>query len=581
VGKVAVLAPAVQGQIAAGEVIERPASVVKELVENALDAGARHVEVELAGGGLERISVRDDGEGMAADDAVLAFSRHATSKLTAIEELETVGTLGFRGEALPSIAAVGQVRVVTRRAADAGGVAVEASGEGARHAGAAGSAPGTQVEVRELFASTPARRKFLRTPATEVGHVVDVLTRLAVGEPEVGFRLVHDGREVLAFPPVRDLHQRLAQVLGRERAAAMVPVEAAASGYAVRGYLASPREHLGNARLLWTYIETGAGERMARRWVRDRLLLRAVLDGYESLLLRGRYPIVMLFLRVPPGEIDVNVHPAKLEVRFRRAPLVHQLIVPALRSRLTAALAPGLPERTAEASPGYTPRAADASDPPALPLERGPQGARALETPGLFAAAPGGFASLRFIGQIFAGYLLCEGEGRVVLIDQHAAHERVVFERLRAERRKGGVARDALLVPETVELAPAEAALLAEHGDALTAAGLEGEPFGPRTYLLRTVPRLLRGRDAGALLRAIAAELSEEGASTAAERAADAALATIACHSVVRVGQRLDAAEVQALLSSMDGVEISAHCPHGRPVAAEIGRAQVEALFSR
>jgi DNA mismatch repair protein MutL len=268
----------------------------------------------------------------------------------------------------------------------------------------------------------------------------------------------------------------------------------------------------------------------------------------------------------------VNVHPAKLEVRFRRPAAVHQLIAPALRARLATALAPiprlpiPTPAGAAEGTPTYTPRAPDPA---------------AGAAPGLWAPAPRGFASLRFIGQIFDGYLLCEGEGRVVLIDQHAAHERVVFERLRAEQRAGGIARDALLVPETIELPAAEAAALAEHAGALATAGLEGEPFGEGTFLLRTTPRLLRGRDVGALVRAIAAELVEEGTSAAGERAAEAALATVACHSVVRVGQRLDAVEVQALLASMDGVEVSAHCPHGRPVAAELGRTQVEGFFRR
>ena len=568
-GKIAVLPTEVQGQIAAGEVVERPASVVKELVENALDAGARHVDVRLAGGGLDLIAVRDDGEGMSADDAVLAFARHATSKLARAEDLPEVTTLGFRGEALPSIAAVGRVRMVTRRAGEAGAVAVEADVAGARGAGAAGAPPGTTLEVRDLFADTPARRKFLRTAATEVGHVVDALTRLAVASPAVGFRLEHDGREILALPPVREPRQRLVQVLGRERAAELVPVEAASGGYAVHGFLAPPRTTVASARLVWTYVAIGRPG--AGRWIRDRLLLRAVLDGYESLLLRGRYPIAVLFLGVPPGEVDVNVHPAKLEVRFRRPAAVHQLVVPAIRARLTAALAPApAPAQAwtvAEAPPAYGAHVAA----PTAPVEQ----------PGLWAAAARGFASLRFIGQIFDGYLLCEGDGRVVLIDQHAAHERVVFERLRAEQRAGGVARDPLLVPETIELPAADAAALAEHADVLARAGLEGEPFGERTFLVRTVPRLVRGRDVGALVRALASDLAEDGATGAAERATDAALATIACHSVVRVGQRLDAAEVHALLSAMDGVEISAHCPHGRPVAAELGRAQLEALFRR
>ncbi len=571
--KIAILPPAVQGQIAAGEVIERPASVVKELVENALDAGARHVDVRLAAGGLELIAVRDDGEGMAPDDALVAFARHATSKLTRAEDLATVATLGFRGEALPSIAAVGRVRLVTRRGADASGVAVEADAGGARPAGAAGAAPGTNVEVRDLFAETPARRKFLRAAGTEVGHVVDTLTRIAVATPGVGFRLEHDGREVLGLPPVGEPRQRLVQVLGRTRAAALTPVDATAGGWVLAGFLAPPSETVSSARLVWTYVRVGGhGE---ARWVRDRLLLRAVLDGYESLLLRGRYPIAVLFVGVPPGEVDVNVHPAKLEVRFRRPQAVHQLIAPAVRGRLATALAPAptvplaRPAGVGEGAPAYV--AAGPSPEPA-----------AAHQPGLlWAPAPQGFASLRFVGQIFDGYLLCEGEGRVVLIDQHAAHERVVFERLRAERRAGAIARDPLLVPETIELSAAEAAVLAEHADALAMAGLEGEPFGDRTFLLRTTPRLLRGRDAGALLRAIAAELLEDGASAAGERAADAALATIACHGVVRVGQRLDRAEVDALLASMDGVEVSAHCPHGRPVATELGRAQIEAFFRR
>jgi DNA mismatch repair protein MutL len=321
---------------------------------------------------------------------------------------------------------------------------------------------------------------------------------------------------------------------------------------------------------VWTYVGIGAS---ARRWVRDRLLLRAVLDGYESLLLRGRYPVAVLFLAVPPGEVDVNVHPGKLEVRFRRPASVHQLIVPALRSRLAAALAPApaAPPGVAEDAPAYAeqpPSSAGAE--PGTPT----QGA-------LWAPAPEGFTTLRFVGQLFDGYLLCEGAGRVVLIDQHAAHERVAFERLRAEVRTGGVARDALLVPETIEVGAGELVALGDHAAALAAAGLEGEPFGERTFLLRTVPRLLRGRDLGALLRAVAAELLEEGASAAAERALDAALATIACHAVVRVGQRLEAAEVRALLDAMDGVEIAAHCPHGRPVAAELSRGQLEAMFRR
>jgi DNA mismatch repair protein MutL len=498
---------------------------------------------------------------------------------TGLEDLDGVGTLGFRGEALPSIASVATVRLTTRRRDDAGAAVVEADARGARAGGVAGAPVGTTVDIRDLFADVPARRKFLRTAATEVGHVAETLTRLAAAAPGVGFRLEHAGREVLALPPVRDLGTRLALVLDRGRHAALVPVAAEIGGYSLTGFLGRPSETLASARLIWTYLRLGTrvDGPVAGRWVRDRLLLRAVLDGYASLVMRGRYPLAVLFLGVPAGEVDVNVHPAKLEVRFRRPSAIHTLVVPAIRRRLVEGLAPtvGAPAEVREAPPPYVffaPVRDD--DAPAAVRPEPASGA-------LWAAAPRGFGQLRFIGQLFDGYLLCEGEGRVVLLDQHAAHERVVFERLRAEARASGVARDRLLVPETVTLPPAHVATLAEHGPTLEAAGLEGEAFGDDTWLLRTVPRLVRGRDVGELLRTLATDLAEDGASAAAERARDATLARIACHSVVRVGQRLDAAEVRALLEAMDGVEVVAHCPHGRPVAAELTRAQLEALFRR
>src|SRR6185436_18898014 len=367
VRRIAVLPPDVQGQIAAGEVVERPASVVKELVENALDAGARHVEVRLAGGGVERITVVDDGAGMAPEDAVLAFARHATSKLTDLADLAAVGTLGFRGEALPSIAAAGAVRIVTRRADDAVGSAVEADAHGARAAGPAARAPGTTVDVHELFATTPARRKFLRTPATEVGHVVDCLTRLAVAAPETGFRLLSERGELFAYPPVQDVRQRLAQVLGTERARHFVEVAANQGGVTITGLLGPPRESIASARLLWTYVGFRNGEPGAVRCVRDRVLTHAILDGYESLVVRGRYPAAVLMVRVAPGELDVNVHPAKLEIRFQRSAAVHQLVAGVIRARLRAVLAPPASSGDGVATPGLGPGDASALGEPTVP----------------------------------------------------------------------------------------------------------------------------------------------------------------------------------------------------------------------
>jgi DNA mismatch repair protein MutL len=585
--RIAVLPPEVQGQIAAGEVVERPASVVKELVENALDAGARHVEVRLAGGGVDGITVVDDGCGMTADDAVLAFARHATSKLTAIDDLARVGTLGFRGEALPSVAAAGRVRVVTRRAEDAVAAAVQADVHGARAAGPAPGAPGTTVAVTDLFAATPARRKFLRAPATEVGHVAETLTRLAIAHPAVGFRLLVDGREHAAHPPVRDVRQRLGQVLGTARAEAFVETTATHGAVEVTGLLGPPRDSVASARQLWTYVGfrgVGAG---AVRWVRDRILTHAVLDGYESLVVKGRYPAAVLFVRVAPGEMDVNVHPAKLEVRFRQSSAVHQAVAAAVRTRLRAALAPRsiavvseAAAVVAEASSRYA--AGSGAEPapegvPALPLP----GAVGPEQAPLWQPAARGFRPLRFVGQLFEGYLLCEREGQALLIDQHAAHERVLYERLQAEQAARGVEADPLLVPETIAVSATECAALAEHADVLRAAGLDGEPFGQGTYLLRAMPRCLRDRDVGVLVRALAAELAAGGASDAARRAVDRVLATVACHAAVRVGQRLGESQVAALLSAMDGVPVNAHCPHGRPVAVELRRSAIEALFQR
>jgi DNA mismatch repair protein MutL len=560
---------------------------VRELVENAIDAGARQVEVALEGGGVSRIVVSDDGCGMSADDAVLAFARHATSKLARVEDLLDVGTFGFRGEALPSIAAAGRVRLTTRSAEGEGAAVVGAEQTHARLVGPASRAPGTTVEVADLFSATPARRKFLRQPATEVGHTADVLTRLAVACPHVGLRLLHDGREILAFPAVRSLGQRLVQVLGATRAAALVAVAGEGGDVAVTGYAGPPRDHLSSARLVWTYAVVG-DDGARPRWIRDRLLLRAVLDGYESLLMRGRYPLAFLVLRFAPGAIDVNVHPAKLEVRFRDAQAVHRVVTTALRARLRAALQPSAaPAADAGAGPAADGAAASgprvvpplAIAPPAGRPGSGPE--RVFDQRTLWQAAPRGFRDVRFVAQVFDGYLLCDGGDHLLLVDQHAAHERVLYERLQREAESAVVARDALLVPEVVPLGRTEVALLGEHAATLDAVGLEGEAFGDDAFLLRTLPRAARGRDVGPLLRAVAAELAEDGVTTAVARARDVLLATLACHAATRVGDRLAATEAQALLAAMDGVPVNAHCPHGRPVAVPLRRPQVEALFGR
>ena len=584
--RIAILPLEVQGQIAAGEVIERPGSVVKELAENALDAGARNVEVRLAGGGIEAITVVDDGAGMSADDAVLAFARHATSKLTDVGDLAGVSTLGFRGEALPSIAAAGRVRLVTRRAGDAAASAVDADGTGARAGGPAPGAPGTTVEV-PIFRPTPPGE-------SSSGHA----DRRSVASSTSPTALSHARRrpacraraEIRASAGAR-LRQRVARV-GVERARRFID--------ASRDRSTSVHDSFGRSKRALRARVCGRSRAStapgAVRWVRDRVLTHAALDGYESFVVKGRYPAVVLAVRVAPGEMDVNVHPAKLEVRFQRSSAVHQLIAGAIRSTLRSALGSAAASAVADGASVAAERTetthgatlvdgppvdlgdADcASGPPRLPLGAAPAGAQAA----FWQPAAAGFRPLRFVGQLFDGYLLCERDGHALLIDQHAAHERVLYERLRASHEARGVEADALLVPETVALSATESAVLAEHADVLRAAGLEGEPFGDGTYLLRTMPRLLRDRDAGVLVRALAEELATRGASEAARRAVDRVLATVACHAAVRVGQRLERTQVDALLASMDGVPVNAHCPHGRPVAVELRRSAVEALFQR
>ncbi len=607
-GRIAVLPVALANQIAAGEVIERPASVVKELVENALDAGARRIVVAVRDGGCALIRVRDDGEGMAREDAVLAFARHATSKIRVSEDLIAIETLGFRGEALASIAAAADVELLTRRADEEVGTRVTARGGVVVDVGDAGSAPGTLVEVREIFAALPARRKFLRRPATEFGHIAEVLSRLALGVPLVGFTLEHDGRRVLDLPPVGNALERVVQVVGREVAQGMTALEVDGSIARLRAHLGRPENSLSTARLVLTYVNG--------RVVRDRVLTRAVLDGYETLLMRGRYPICVVFLQIAPGEVDVNVHPAKAEVRFRDAGAMHRIIARGIATRLREAMAgqaprgpgdraathstlprsewrrsgPGRSWMGGGESPAVLGRAHEAASPystsvppisPAVVAESAPSPAGADEIGGPAVPAAGGFASLRFLAQVLDGYLVCVGPDGLVIIDQHAAHERVRFERLRAQTDAGAVPAQRLLVPDTLQLGLRDVQALVEAAPLLERLGFEGEAFGGGTYVLRAVPTLLADTDCPAVLRDLAADLAEIGASRAGDEAMDGILARVACHSAVRVGRRLERAEVEALLRAMDEVDRSSYCPHGRPAFLALERGTLERMFKR
>ena len=571
-------------QIAAGEVVERPASVVKELVENSLDAGATQIRVAIRGGGLDEIAVQDDGCGMARGDAERAFLRHATSKIREARDLERIGTLGFRGEALPSIASVARVRMCTRRQGEALGTELVGEGAGIARVGAVACAEGTSLEVAELFGQVPARRKFLKSAATEASHVARWLERMALVRPDVRFELERDGKRAFLFLPTADPRERVIAVLSPNPGAALLPLDAAQPGLAVRGFASPTHVFRAGPSDLHLYVNG--------RPVRDRLLQFAVRDAYRDALPPGRYPVAVVFLQVDPELVDVNVHPAKWEVRFRDPRAVSDL----LRRAIGAAVRGG--SRTAPApSPVFAsaPRTAapDAAD---FPLARGfVGGGLAAEQPSEpYAAAPAPFAfsKLRYLGQALGLYLVLEHERGLVLLDQHAAHERVLFEQLRRALLEGTLARQELLLPLELELARADAETLAAHAELLARAGIELELGAPKlaggvAARLRALPALVAER-AGTrwdeLLRETAAllrEPSEGEAREGLERALHDLLATAACHAAVRKGDRLDPRAVAALLAALDEEIWFANCPHGRPLALSLGEDELERRFLR
>ena len=590
-----VLSEETVNRIAAGEVVERPASVVKELVENALDAGARQVSVELAGGGRDLVLVVDDGCGIAAEELPLAVQRHATSKL-ADEALVRITTLGFRGEALPSIGAVARLTLTSRPPGAESAFTLVVEGgriDGPRPA--AGPA-GTRVEVRDLFRRTPARLKFLKSERAELGAALAAVERLALARPEIGFKLVADGRRLLDLAPgagdraARTLARALA-LLGRELEGDLVELEAERDGVRLLGLVGLPTASRG---------DPGAQHLVVNgRPVADRLLKGALKAAYGDLLAAGRHPVAALFLELAPERVDVNVHPAKSEVRFAEPGTVRGLVIGALRRALAehghrsagrlkgAALGAFRPGGTVAAggptrlpAPAPAPGLAEAAAAFQAPLAElppaGPPGADPAAEPAA-EAHPLGAAR----AQLHDSYILAQTRDGLVIVDQHAAHERIVLERLKAQLAATGVARQALLLPEVVEIGPAEHAALLERAPELVRLGLVVEPFGPAAVLVREVPALLGEAPPRELVRALARELAALGTDTTLEAAIGRVAATVACHGSVRAGRRLSLAEMDALLRLMERTPNSGQCNHGRPTWIALGLADIERLFGR
>ncbi len=572
-------------RIAAGEVVERPAAAVKELVENALDAGAGRIAVALEEGGIGRILVEDDGIGMSAADLDLAVERHATSKLPEEATLFRIATLGFRGEALPSIGAVARLTLTSREAA---GAAHAITVEGGRKSAVlpAAGAPGTRVEVRDLFFATPARRAFLKTARSEAEAAVEAVRRLALAWPEVAFRVELDGRLALGLP-AQDRAARIAALLGAEFAAAALPVAAERGALSLSGLAAAPTHTRATAEHQHLVVN--------RRPVRDPQLRAALRVAYRELIPRGRHPAAALFLEIPAGQVDVNVHPMKTELRFREAEAVRGLLISALRRALAVgagvapgggALPPAMPGFAEAAAPpplvGWTPPRPAGLPAPRLPLGFAAPAAVPEPEPADFAEGPLG----RPLAQLLATYILAEApDGALVLVDQHAAHERLTHEALKAQLAEGQVRAQPLLLPAVVERPAPEIARLLDAAADLARLGLEIEGFGPGAVLVRAMPALLGNPDPAPLLADLAEELAAsgpaEGGLLALADRLDAAIARLACHGSIRAGRRLTGAEMTALLRRMEATPRAATCSHGRPTFIRLGEAELEKLFGR
>jgi DNA mismatch repair protein MutL len=576
-------------QIAAGEVVERPASIVKELVENALDAGATRIDVDLEQGGVGLVRVSDDGSGMDADDARLSIERHATSKIQSKEDLFRLRSYGFRGEALPSIASVAKLRLVTRVAVESEGTEVLVEGGGPLTTRPVGTRPGTSVEVRELFFNVPARRKFLKSIGTETAHVTDALLVAALARPDVSFFLRRDGRSAKEWLRVASRAERAAQAFYGE---ALAPLQGERGPMRIEAHLSRPERARAGAAGLYLLVNG--------RPIRDRALARAIAQAYGSVLEPGRYPVGVVYVEVPADQIDVNVHPQKAEVRFAEARAVFDATTRELRTGLARAF--GTPQSPIGSPRGATlslsptlsngtypwktlaqsaPACPDTLAEPVVVPDLAPLAPRSApaEVPTLF-EVPGFFSSLEFLAQVRATFLVCAGPDGLYVLDQHAAAERVTFDRLTRARASRAIPMQRVLVPAVVELSASEVATLEEHTESLALLGIELRAVGPTAVAVHAIPALLARATPDRVVRDVVAELGREAKRPFGD-AVDLVLATMACHGSVRAGDRLSREEGVALLRALDEVDFRGHCPHGRPVVTRIGYDELERRVGR
>ncbi|HEV7776228.1 MAG TPA: DNA mismatch repair endonuclease MutL [Luteibacter sp.] len=587
-------------QIAAGEVIERPASVVKELVENSIDAGARRIEVDIEQGGSRLIRVRDDGGGIARDELVLAVSAHATSKIGSFDDLEHVASMGFRGEALASVSSVARFALTSRQAGEDAAFRIEVDGGKVQDARPAQHPPGTSVEVRDLFYNVPARRKFLRAERTEFAHIDDLLKSLALARDGVEIRLSHNGKPVRILKSARDeagALERVAEVLGAEFPGQSLRVDHAAAGMRLSGWVGLPTASRSQADQQYFYVNG--------RLVRDRIVAHAVRQAYADVLFHGRHPAFVLFLELDPVGVDVNVHPAKHEVRFREQRLVHDFLFRTLHEALAQTRAGIVAPSSEPSSPvagSWT--AASTSSYPSWPSPSsqsrlslgvreqplseyatllGDASATAVAFPPVMAGEeasevpPLGYA----IAQLKSIFVLAENAHGLVLVDMHAAHERITYEKLKNGRATSNLRSQMLLVPLSIAVSAREAAAAEEHADALAEWGLELSRSGPSGVVVRRIPALLEGADVAQMTRDVLAELAQHGSSRRLQELENELLSTMACHGSVRAGRRLGLPEMNALLREMEATERSGQCNHGRPTWVQLSLGELDRLFMR
>ena len=592
--QIQILPESLVNKISAGEVIERPASVVKELLENSLDAGAKKIIIELEAGGKKLIKVTDDGAGMSEDDALLSLERHATSKIKTEKDLFAIQTLGFRGEALPSICAVSRLILRTREPGSELGIKIRAEAGVLKEVKKEAMPVGTSLEVANLFFNVPARKKFLKSTETELGHILETATRIALAYPEVGFELYHNHRLLFRTFPQKEIYPRVFELLGEKIARSLIPISRSYPGLFSQGGLEisgliSPVElHFSTTRHLYFYIN--------RRYVRDKILTHSLLESYRSRIPKNRYPAVILFLKMPASCLDVNVHPTKLEVRFNEPGKLYQAIKETLEegffSQIPRAKISGQEfayQREIEKAIGdyFSQRKKEPSKSFSLSFSQKPASFPESKPSPLPSSAPGpaqkefSFMDLRILGQFHSNYILLEGKEELIILDQHAVHERINFEQLKSQWRARSIAQQNLLFPQVIELNYSQYQVLEENFELIKNLGFELEAFGGTSILIKAIPASLKEPDLNLLISDLIDELSELGKAQSLEEKTEAMLKVIACHSSVRAGQVLSQAEIHSLLQEMEEVGFVASCPHGRPAIWRISLSELEKKFSR